>query len=671
MRLPLLPSLALAVALLAPLSMQEPRAAVQEPERARVIVTFKASSLLARRPILAADRSASAAAQVGAERASVLGGRLGLTLRGGRHVTDRTQVMFASGIGSDQLARRLAADSDVESVVVDQRRHALIAPSDPLYADGQPAAPGPAVGQWYLRAPAGAVQSAIDAESAWAVTTGRPSVVVAVLDTGVRFDHVDLKAVASGGNLLPGYDMISDATIANDGSGRDADASDPGDFVTAAEIAAHPTLFAGCTPTDSSWHGTQTASLIGALTDNGIGMASVGRHVRVLPVRVLGKCGGYDSDIQAAMLWAAGIHVPGVPDNADKAAVINLSLGGDGTCGGGNDYPAVVGQVIAAGTAIIAAAGNSVGQAVGLPANCPGVIAVGGLRHVGTKVGYSDVGPEIALSAPAGNCINTTAGQPCLYPIVTALNAGLTTPIAGSSIYSDSTNYAVGTSFSAPLVAGTAALMLCAQPALTPDDLRRLLLAAARSFPTTGGDNGDGTPVPVCQAPMAGTEQLQCYCTTATCGAGMLDAGAGVKAAQNTVVPRIGATPASPVSGETITLSAATSAVAQGRSISSVHWTLTDGGGIVQAFSGAADAVAVALVPSAAGSFTVRVTVTDSAGSSASTSSTIQVGAAPSGGGGGSGGGALGLAWLLALFVSVPAVAIRVRSRAAALTPRT
>ena len=77
--------------------------------------------------------------------------------------------------------------------------------------------------------------------------------------------------------------------------------------------------------------------------------------------------------------------------------------------------------------------------------------------------------------------------------------------------------------------------MLSAQPTLTPSAVRALLQATARPFPTTGGDNGDGTAVPQCTAPQFnGTtpvDQLQCYCTTATCGAGMLDAGAAVIAA--------------------------------------------------------------------------------------------------------------------------------------------
>ena len=238
---------------------------------------------------------------------------------------------MGDGLSSAELAERLAREDDVEYAVVDQRRHISTAPNDPYYAVGPPiigSQGGPVVGQWYLRTPDATVSSSIDVETAWAITEGRPSVVVAVLDTGVRFDHVDLGKVADGGNLLDGYDFITNVFEANDGDGRDPDASDPGDWVTQADVDS-PSNTIGCTSSDvgpSSWHGTQVAGLIGAITNNGVGIASVGRQVHVLPVRVLGKCGGFDSDIVAGMLWAAGLSVPGVPANPTPANVLNMSL---------------------------------------------------------------------------------------------------------------------------------------------------------------------------------------------------------------------------------------------------------------------------------------------------------------------------------------------------------
>lgn len=486
---------------------------------ARVIVKFKASSTLSKQ-----------SSPLAPSRANVLSKRLGVAMTDGPALADDTQVVTTRGMSSTELAQRLARDPDVEYAVPDQRRKRLAAPNDPLYGDGVPGN-GPAAGQWYLRAPDAVVKASLDVETAWSVTTGDASVVVAVLDTGVRFDHPDL----AGSNLLAGYDMISDVDAANDGDARDPDASDPGDWVTEAEISLVGGPFHECAPAaqNSSWHGTQVTGLIAALTDNGIGMASVARSVRILPVRVLGKCGGFDSDIIAGMRWAAGLSVPGVPGNPNPAKVINLSLGSEGPCSA--PYQQAVNQVNAVGTVVVASAGNSAGHATGTPANCNGVIAVAALRHVGTKVGFSDLGSEIAISAPGGNCINVTAGSPCLYPVLTTSNAGITTP--GDNIYTDSFRPSLGTSFSSPLVAGTVALMFSAQPTLTPQQVRVVLQATARPFPTTGGDNGDGTPVLQCTAPQFGVggqpvDQLQCYCTIDTCGAGMLDAGAAVVGAK-------------------------------------------------------------------------------------------------------------------------------------------
>jgi len=532
---------ALSAALLAALPLQLQAQNLGAPlasGTARVIVKLRADS-----PLL--PKAALSGAPQKPIHAKALGQRLGIAMNDGAAISERTQVVTANGITSTELAQRLAHEPDVEYAVPDERRRPLTAPNDPLYAAGVPGN-GPAVGQWYLRAPSGDVTSSIDIESAWNVTLGNPIVVVADLDTGVRFDHPDLLAVAVGGKLLPGYDMISNFFVANDGDGRDADASDPGDWITAAEANNRFGPYYKCTPLDpvtgqyvakdSSWHGTQVSGIIAAITNNATGMASVGPHLRVLPVRVLGKCGGFDSDIIAGMRWAAGLAVPGVPANPYPARVINMSLGAPGACPAG--YADVVSEIVAAGTVIVVSAGNSAGQALTAPANCSGVIGVAALRHVGTKVGFSDLGLDVAISAPGGNCVNTSVGSPCLYPILTTSDAGTTTPVG--PIYTDSFKPSLGTSFAAPLVSGTAALVLSVQPALTPQQVRQVLQATARPFPTTGGDNGDGTPVPQCTVPKYDSfgnpiDQLQCYCTTYTCGAGMLDAGAVLTAVANNV----------------------------------------------------------------------------------------------------------------------------------------
>ena len=609
---------------------------------ARVIVKFKAESGLMR--ALSAN-SMTAPPQ----HAQTLSSRLGLSLTDGRPIGARAQVVMAKGMSSVELAERLAAQSDVEYAVVDERKYALAAPNDPLY--GAQATTAPAAGQWYLRAPnsstivnATSVLSAINAEAAWNITTGSSSVVVAVLDTGVRLDHPDLAP-----KLRPGYDFVR-ASISNDGDGADADPSDPGD---------------GCGTTTNDWHGTQVSGLVGAATNNGIGMAGAGRDVMLLPVRVLGCGGGFDSDIQAGMLWAAGLSTAPTP-NAYPAKVVNLSLGSNGACN--MAYRDTVTQLNNAGVVVVAAAGNE-GIAVGTPANCPGVIAVAGVRHAGTKVGYSDLGPEIAVAAPAGNCVN--ASGTCLYPLLTTSNSGTNTAVtnaAGGSIYTGGGGDAsLGTSFSAPLVAGTVGLMFSANPTLTPAQVLAALKSTARAVPASGSSVG----VAACTAPTATAQSAECYCTTSTCGAGMLDASQAVAAVATTTATIVVASTAA-TAGTAVALNSTGSQAAPGASISSYLWEITSDASIAS-FTSATNAASATLLPSAAGTVAVRLTVVDSAGKSATSSVTLSVTSpsaptAPTAASNdGGGGGAIDPVWLIgglvALFGAWAATPRTARSR--------
>jgi len=640
------------------------------PVAGEVIVGFKADAPSLRRQALAASGATQdEAARVRGileDRASSLGQRRGLRLQAGAGVSDRAQVMRMDGMDAAALVRALASDPEVAFVVPNGRQRALTAPNDPLYplvARGQ-RPNGPDSGQWYLRAPTADVASSINIESAWARTQGSPNLVVAVLDTGVRFDHPDLGRSANGGPLLPGYDFVADAAVGNDSNGRDADPSDPGDWVTSAE--SNTTTFRDCSVSDSSWHGTKTASLVAAATNNNLGMAGTAPGLRVLPVRVLGKCFGTDSDIQAGMLWAGGIAVPGVPVNPNPAKVLNMSLGGSGECTAG--YQSAVDRLLERGVIVVAAAGNSAGGPVSVPANCRGVVSVLALRHVGTKVGFSDLGPEITLAAPGGNCINISAGSPCLYPILAATNRGTRLPT--TSGWTDSFDATVGTSFSSPLVAGVVGLMLSAQPSMTPQQVRSVLQSTARPFPTTGGDNGPEDPAPVaqCQAPANGITQLQCYCTTALCGAGMLDAGAAVAAASGPMA-QLQLTSGTPVASSTISLTAAGSS----GSIVGYSWSLISSGGIVNGFDSSTNAVSASLTPTAAGSFTVQLQVTDNLGASSTTSLIVTVAAAPGANptppapvpppAEGSGGGGGAMSWLWVLGVGLAAAVLWRRPR--------
>ncbi|MCY7314896.1 MAG: S8 family serine peptidase [Rubrivivax sp.] len=626
------------------------------PMAGEVIVGFKPGADLLRKHALAARSDAAGVKQVLADRAASLSQRVGSSLRAGSAVGADAMVMHADGVDADTLARQLRAAPDVAYAEPNGRKRIVAAPNDPLYPATAPGVrpSGPDSGQWYLRTPDNTIKSAINIEGAWARTTGSGSVVVAVLDTGTRYDHPDLSR-----RLLRGYDFVNDPAVGNDGDGRDADANDPGDWTTPAENSDPAGKFYKCDPAGtgqaeasrSSWHGTSTASLIGAAANTvpAAGMAGAANGVRVLPVRVLGKCFGSDGDILAGMLWAAGISQPGVPDNPTPANVLNMSLGGTGICK--PNYQAVVDQIIARGVSIVAAAGNTAGGQVNEPANCRGVVGVLALRHAGTKVGFSDLGTEISIAAPGGNCINTAANTPCVYPILAAGNAGEQGPAAPN--WTDSFRPSVGTSFSSPLVASVAALMLSRQPALTPAQLRSTLQSTARPFPTSGAET-PGETVPVCRAPNAGVAQLQCYCTTAFCGAGMLDASAAV-AAVSTAAPylTITADPVTPTTGDAVTFTI-TGLQAQPASAALLYsWTLVDGGGAVNGFGSATNASTATLTPTGAGLLRVRLSLSD--GSTAE--QTVLVAAAPlpqppntppaadSGGGGGGGGGS-SAAWV-------------------------
>lgn len=467
----------------------------------------------------------------------------GLRLRSGRHLPrgwniggNFSVVQLDGEQSGGELEATLAAlraDPDIALAVPDERVKAqAYIPNDPLFGT-----------QWYLQ---GTEVSAIRAHDAWDITRGGTSpdtstVVVAVIDSGVRFDHPDL-----AGKLLPGWDFVSTSQVGNDGDGWDDDPSDPGDWMTAEELAS-PTWSSGkCgggtnqdQPTDSSWHGTRVAGMIAAASDNAEGMTGAAFNVRVLPLRVLGKCGGYVSDVIAAMYWAAGMSppppymsTPVPPVNDTPAKIINVSLGSDTPCSSDSNevYRVAVRQITEHGTLIVASAGNS-GAAVGAPAGCEGVLAVAGLRHAGTKVGYSSLGPEVSVSAPAGNCVNTGIGAPCIFAINSATNLGLQGPEANG--YSTQTlQPTYGTSFSSPLVAATAALMLSVNPGLSPRQLIQLVQSSARPFPTLS----DTSPQPAaCVLPsVTAVQNTECICTTQVCGAGMLDTAAAVLAAQST-----------------------------------------------------------------------------------------------------------------------------------------
>src|SRR6184192_2672814 len=533
--------------------------------------------------------------EAGRQRVALLAGRHGLMLKSTRAITARMHVMLLEfPLNAEMLAttlETLRADPEVEYAEVDQRRYAHATPNDSLFLTQQ----------WYLQN-LYTTPAAIDAMTAWDTTTGSATLVIADLDTGVRYDHPDLLAASAGGRLLPGYCFISDSFVANGGTCPGADASDPGDWVTQTDINQHPTECSGGTPQNSSWHGTRTAGLLGAITNNMTGIAGVTWQTQILPVRVLGKCGGLVSDIATATLWAAGIAVAGVP-NTHPAKVINMSFGGTGPCS--QTEADAINQATAKGVLIVVSAGNE-GGPVDAPANCPGVAAVAGIRHVGTKVGYSSLGPEIALSAPAGNCVNTAPGSTCLYPITTTFNTGTMGPVANDPAYTDQVNNPnLGTSFSAPLVSGIGALMAAMNGTLNSCRLISRLKEGALPFPQTSTTSSTMCHVPAGANDVQGTE---CICTLdgKTCGAGMANASGALKAAVRPVAAvTVSATVAA---GQGVMLQAGASAAVPPHTITTYQWASIGAQNL--SLQGGTTPTATVTAPSC-GIGTVRLTVTD------------------------------------------------------------
>jgi len=347
----------------------------------------------------------------------------------------------------ERIAARLSALPEVEYAEPDYIMLPLLVPNDPQYSN-----------QWHYYEAYG-----INLPQAWNITTGNANTVVAVIDTGHR-PHADLAS-----RIVGGYDFISDVQIANDGNGRDANAEDPGDWVTVAESSSG--YFAGCTVTNSSWHGTHVAGTIGAVTNNGQGVAGVNWGAKLLSVRTLGKCGGTTSDITDGMRWAAGLSVTGVPNNLNPAKVLNLSLGGTAlTCS--SAWQSAINAINAAGSIVVVAAGNSNTNASGAtPANCNGVIVVGATNRSGVRASYSNYGSIVDVSAPGGQTSPTASNG-----VLSTLNAGTTTPGADNYVFYQ------GTSMATPHVAGVVSLMVGLNPSLTSSQVETVLKNTAKPF---------------------------------------------------------------------------------------------------------------------------------------------------------------------------------------------
>jgi len=486
-------------------------------------------------------------------------------------------------VDAEALMRQLAADPNVESVQVNRLWNHTMEPNDARYGE-----------QWHYSGVAGA-----RVNTAWDRATGAGTV-VAVIDTGIT-PQAELNAA---NNLLPGYDFITDPWMSRDNDGRDNNPNDEGDW-----LAQDRECNALSKAKNSSWHGSHVAGTIGAATNNAAGVAGVAHGARVVPIRALGRCGGTTVDISDAIVWAAGLHVDGVPDNPNPAEIINLSLGGPSAqCDPA--YQAAIDRAADAGATVVVAAGNSNIDVSGFtPANCNRVIAVAATDRNGDRAFYSNYGGTIDVSAPGGeNCsplprflaLGANPSGTCVrthneQAVLSLGNLGLT--VQGGATYT----WMSGTSMAAPHVAGIAALMQSAVAApLTPAQVEQALKDSSRAIALAACPGG--------------------------CGAGLVDANAAVAeairiggAAGGNLAPVANFN--SQVNGLTVTFTDASTD--NDGNIVSRSWNFGDG-------SALSTATNPTRTYAAAGTYNVSLTVTDNAGATHTKTASVTV-AAPAG----------------------------------------
>jgi len=517
----------------------------------RYIVTYRAAS---------AERSQQTAKQQDLDRVAAL---TGLNVQHSRVLATGADLVEVSGDRTRfasyadvtrQVLVAFAQNPAVDYVEPDRRMRAVLTPNDTNFAS-----------QWDLTDTTGGVRM----PAAWDIATGA-GIKVAVLDTGIT-PHSDLS-----GQTVGGYDFISDSAAARDGNARDSNPNDEGDWYGNNECEI------GYPADSSSWHGTHVTGTVVALTNNAKGVASMAYGAKVVPVRVLGKCGGSTSDIVDAIVWASGGTVSGVAANANPAKVLSLSLGGSGACG---SFQAAINTARANGSVFVVAAGNeNANVSTSSPANCSGVISVAATTKAGARASYSNYGSTIVVSAPGGD------GSGGAGDILSTLNTGTTTQ--GSETYA----YYAGTSMATPHVSALAAAIFSLNPALTPDQVKNYITANARALP--GACSGG-------------------------CGAGIINAQATLQAVSG------GGGNVAPVANFSFTTSGlaatfADSSTDSDGTVGSRAWTFGDGG------------TSTATNPShtyaLAGTYSVALTVTDNGG--ATNTKTQSVTVSGSGGGG-------------------------------------
>ncbi|MBL8297323.1 MAG: S8 family serine peptidase [Rhodanobacteraceae bacterium] len=422
------------------------------------------------------ETEAAEALSLAANDADRAGKRLGVSLSVARELatggilirTPHAKGTPARKIDAERVMVEIAKNSNVSWIEPDRRAYPYREANDAFFRS-----------QWNLFSDTAGINVEPVWESTRGSTTNGPTispVIVAVIDTGIT-PHSELV-----GQTVDGYDFISDSVTARDGDGRDPNPNDEGDWRTQNECGTTPSV---SYPMESTWHGTHVAGIVAAKNNNSWGVSGVAPEAKILPLRVLGRCGGRTSDIAEAITWAAGGTLPvgAVPagQNPNRAKVINLSLGNRGMCS--RTYQLAINTALENGALVVVAAGNDNVDVSGVePAGCSGVLTVAATTKQGDRASYSNFGFGVDVAAPGGaggDSSTDRADNPRTGDIPSTVQSGWTTYRRES--YSGQS----GTSMAAPHVAGLAALLVSRFPALNPSELENVISRNVKPVPTT------------------------------------------------------------------------------------------------------------------------------------------------------------------------------------------
>ncbi len=278
----------------------------------------------------------------------------------------------------------------------------------------------------------------IDAPEAWDLTRGDSSIVVAVVDNGIDWDHPDLNArIWTNPNEVPGNATDDDGNgFVDDYRGWDFTKEWPGTVYSNGDD----------NPMDGNGHGTLVGGIIGAETNNSTGMAGVDWRCKLMAVKML------DGSYPGGGTYVEGAR--GIVYAADNGAdVINMSW----TCSAYNDTTDdAVQYAYLMGSVLVGASGNDGVSSNKIPASLDEVIAVGSTDTSDARASHSNYGNHLELVAPGGTANQSRIG---IY----------------GTFWNNTYAWKYGTSFAAPQVSGTAALLLARNPDLGQEELRTIL----------------------------------------------------------------------------------------------------------------------------------------------------------------------------------------------------